>query len=244
VTRQKKKAPLRDAFFFSLRGQDLNLRPLGYEPSELPSCSTPRHKKKLYHGFRVVVATGWVGLPARPGAGEDENMTSPHAEDSRDRESKGRDETPDERADRNWGEVLQELRVLQTGSQILSGFLLALAFQPGFADLSDGQRTFYLVLVVLAALSTILALAPVALHRGVFRQRMKHGVVVYGHVLLILALAAVAALVVGVVAFVFDVVVSTDAALVVGIVLGLLIAGLWIVAPMLMRLRRGENGSV
>ena len=25
-----------------LRGQDLNLRPLGYEPNELPGCSTPR----------------------------------------------------------------------------------------------------------------------------------------------------------------------------------------------------------
>ncbi len=26
-----------------LRGQDLNLRPSGYEPDELPNCSTPRH---------------------------------------------------------------------------------------------------------------------------------------------------------------------------------------------------------
>jgi len=25
-----------------LRGQDLNLRPSGYEPDELPGCSTPR----------------------------------------------------------------------------------------------------------------------------------------------------------------------------------------------------------
>ena len=28
-----------------LRGQDLNLRPSGYEPDELPGCSTPRHQK-------------------------------------------------------------------------------------------------------------------------------------------------------------------------------------------------------
>ncbi len=26
-----------------LRGQDLNLRPSGYEPDELPGCSTPRY---------------------------------------------------------------------------------------------------------------------------------------------------------------------------------------------------------
>src|SRR3954447_1185989 len=114
----------------------------------------------------------------------------------------GGDETPDERADRNWAEVLQELRVLQTGTQILTGFLLALAFQPTFADLSDGQRRFYLILVVLAGLSTIFALAPVALHRVLFQQRLKRRVVAYGHAALVSALVTVAALVVGVVAFV------------------------------------------
>ena len=56
----------------------------------------------------------------------------------------GATRSPAERADRNWSEVLQELRVMQTGTQILTGFLLALAFQPAFADLDDGQRTFYL----------------------------------------------------------------------------------------------------
>ena len=56
-----------------------------------------------------------------------------HADDLAD----GRDETPTERYDRNWIELLQELRVLQTGTQILTGFLLALAFQPAFADLDD-----------------------------------------------------------------------------------------------------------
>ena len=74
----------------------------------------------------------------------------------------GRSETPSERADRNWDDVLQELRVLQTGTQILTGFLLAVAFQPAFGDLTDPQRAFYLVLLVLAALSAIIALAPVA----------------------------------------------------------------------------------
>jgi len=191
----------------------------------------------------VVVATGWVRLPAQPAPGKDEDMSPTRTTGSRNAVRDGRDETPAERADRNWIEVLQELRVLQTGSQILSGFLLALAFQPAFTDLSDSQRTFYLVLVVLAALSTIFALAPVALHRGVFQQRMKRGVVAYGHAALIIALVTVGALVVGVVAFVFDVVVSTDSARIIGGVLGLLIVVLWIVAPLLMRLRRGEDGA-
>jgi hypothetical protein len=41
-----------------LRGKDLNLRPLGYEPNELPDCSTPRHARKyrLRHGSGQAVA--------------------------------------------------------------------------------------------------------------------------------------------------------------------------------------------
>ena len=87
---------------------------------------------------------------------------APGDTDPQDDRVDGRDETPNERADRNWSEVLQELRVMQTGTQILTGFLLALAFQPAFADLSEYERAFYLVLVVLAALSTIIARRPVA----------------------------------------------------------------------------------
>nr|WP_242864674.1 DUF6328 family protein [Microbacterium testaceum] len=53
----------------------------------------------------------------------------------------GRPETPAQRADRNGTDVLQELRVLQTGTQTLTGFLLALAFQPAFADLGRRGRS-------------------------------------------------------------------------------------------------------
>lgn len=157
--------------------------------------------------------------------------------DPQDDRHDGRDETPTQRADRNWGEVLQELRVLQTGTQILTGFLLALAFQQTFADLSDRQRAFYLVLVVLAALATIVALAPVALHRALFQQRMKRDVVAYGHAALVTALATVATLVVGVVAFIFDVVVNTPSAVGVAIVLSVVLVVLWIVLPAIMRVR-------
>lgn len=153
----------------------------------------------------------------------------------------GRDETPTERADRNWIEVLQELRVLQTGTQILTGFLLALAFQPAFADLNDAQRNVYLTLVVMSALSAIIALAPVALHRFLFRQRAKSSVVAYGHAALITALFTVSVLVVGVVAFVFDVVVSDAAAWWALGILSTLILALWIVVPATMRARLGRG---
>lgn len=155
----------------------------------------------------------------------------------------GRGETPAQRADRNWNEVLQELRVLQTGTQILTGFLLALAFQPAFADLTGSQRTVYLGLVVLSALSSIVALSPVALHRVLFQQRAKAAVVRYGHAALITALLTVSLLVVGVVGFVFDVVLGGP---VVWWVLGglaLLIVMLWLALPASIRLRHQANGD-
>ena len=149
----------------------------------------------------------------------------------------GRDESPAERADRNWSEVLQELRVMQTGTQILTGFLLALAFQPAFVDLDGGQQTFYLVLVVLSALTTIVALAPVALHRFLFRPRAKRKVVTYGHAALITSMVTVSVLVVGVVGFVFDIVVDRSAAIVAVIALTFVVLALWVVAPGVMRAR-------
>lgn len=152
----------------------------------------------------------------------------------------GRDESPNERADRQWNEVLQELRVMQTGTQILTGFLLALAFQPAFAELGPGQRIFYLVLVVLAVLSAIIALAPVALHRILFRRREKQVVVAYGHAALVTALVTVALLLVGVVAFVFDVVLGDAASRTAAVVLGLVVAILWVVVPA--ALRTGARG--
>lgn len=153
----------------------------------------------------------------------------------------GRPETPAQRADRNWNEILQELRVLQTGTQILTGFLLALAFQSSFADLSPTQRTFYLVLICLAALSAVVALAPVALHRAVFHLQVKPALVRTGHNCLRGALALVSVLLVGVVVFVFDVVVSLTAALAAGVVLGLIILVLWVVVPV--SVRRRARGS-
>lgn len=161
----------------------------------------------------------------------------------RDDIADGRDETPEERADRNWNEVLQELRVLQTGTQILTGFLLALAFQPAFGDLTDGQRSLYLGLVVLSALSSIIALAPVGMHRALFQQRAKAAVVRYGHVALITALLTVSVLLVGVVGFVFDVVLHDSAFWWAVLPLALLIVVLWLVVPAIIRARLRANGS-
>ena len=88
-----------------------------------------------------------------------------------------RDETLEERDDRNLAELLQELRVAGLGVQVLFGFLLSLPFTNRFSRLSQGQRELYLATLVLAAVATALLLGPVAYHRLVFRQGQKERLV-------------------------------------------------------------------
>ncbi|MFJ8046025.1 DUF6328 family protein [Kitasatospora sp. NPDC096147] len=77
----------------------------------------------------------------------------------------GRDESPQEQADRRWTEMLQEVRVAQTGAQVLFGFLVSVAFTPHFEDLPHFDRTLYVVTVLLGALATGTLIAPVSIHR-------------------------------------------------------------------------------
>ena len=149
----------------------------------------------------------------------------------------GRDETDSERSDRNWSEILQELRVIQTGTQILTGFLLTLAFQPRFAELDAYQELIYLALVIVAVLATVLALSPVALHRTVFRRKAKGDVVRIGNRLLVSTLAAVGLTLTGTSVLIFDVVAGHEAGLIAGAVALALVAAAWIVMPLQIRLR-------
>lgn len=117
----------------------------------------------------------------------------------------GRNETREEQLDRNWAELLQELRVLQTGVQILAGFLLTLPFQQRFGTLDDFQVGLYLINVVIASLTTALILLPVSVHRRLFRQRLKSTLVSSADSIAKWALAGVGMLSVGTAALVFDV---------------------------------------
>jgi hypothetical protein len=144
-------------------------------------------------------------------------------------------ETESERIARNWDEILQELRVTQTGTQILLGFLLTIPFQAAFADLEGGQIAIYLALVVVAAVATVLALAPVALHRALFRRGAKPQLVRAANVLLRLALAAIALALSGTVFLIFDVVIDHPAAVVAGGATLALSVAMWVVLPMFLR---------
>ena len=120
---------------------------------------------------------------------------SPVQADSAEWNHAMRGETELQSVDRHFNELLQELRVAQSGVQILFAFLLGLAFTPRFPDLTGSQQAVYLVTLVLSAVSAALLIGPVGYHRTVFRQRLRPQLVKTGHryavaglVLLLLAL--------------------------------------------------------
>ncbi|MFI7319480.1 DUF6328 family protein [Streptomyces venezuelae] len=90
-----------------------------------------------------------------------------------------RRETESERADRRWAELIQEVRVAQTGVQILFGFLLTVVFTPRFAELNDTDRTIYIVTVILGSTATGALIGPVSFHRIVAGRRIKPHAVVW-----------------------------------------------------------------
>jgi hypothetical protein len=113
-----------------------------------------------------------------------------------------RNETEAQRLDRNWSSLLQELRVAQTGVQLLTGFLLILPFSDRFADLDSVMRTVYLITVGCSIGATILLIAPVSMHRVLFRRHRldklvaaAHKYAIVGSLLLGVALAGVATII-------------------------------------------------
>lgn len=171
---------------------------------------------------------------------DDRPVPSPELDDRRD----GRDETRNERADRNWEELLQELRVMQTGTQILTGFLLAVAFTPRFEDMDEFQRDVYVVLVALAAVATILALAPVALHRALFGRRRKPELVRVAARIVVIDLVAISALTIGVTTLIVDFTVNRTAGLIALVSSVVFVGLLWLVLPRLVRREAERGGSV
>jgi len=137
--------------------------------------------------------------------------------------------------DRNWSELLQELRVAQTGTQILTGFLLTLPFTNVFAKLDGDQKNLYLVVLLGSVVATGLNVAPVAYHRILFRRRKRRWLVAAANVVARAALMMLALECAGVVLLVFDVVVDRAAAEVAAGAVLLFLLLLWGVVPLVER---------
>lgn len=127
---------------------------------------------------------------------------------------------------------------MQTGVQILTGFLLTLPFQSRFADLDDYQRIVYLVLVVTAVVATALIVAPVSVHRALFRKQMKRDIVSLADILTRIALGVLALVMTGATLLVFDVVVGRTEGIIAGACVLVVLAIVWVVLPEVLR-RRG-----
>jgi len=141
-------------------------------------------------------------------------------------------ETQAERDDRNLAELLQELRVAGLGIQVIFGYLLALPFTSKFSALGPGQRTLYIVTLLLAAVATALLVGPVAYHRLVFRRHLKRHLVGAANVMAILGLATVGLTVSAAVLLVVSYVVRGAPAVIIGVFVVCVFAGLWFVYPL------------
>jgi hypothetical protein len=145
------------------------------------------------------------------------------------------DETELERWRRNFAELLQELRVAQTGVQIMFAFLLVLAFTPGFEVDRPFTRTVYLVALLSTAAATALIIGPVAQHRILFRRRQKPALVVWTHRMAMAGLSLVIVSMVSTVLLAADRVLGRAAALAVAAGTGVWFLLLWVVIPWLNR---------
>ncbi|MET9764761.1 DUF6328 family protein [Streptomyces sp. NPDC006372] len=156
-----------------------------------------------------------------------------------------RGETPLQRADRNFVELLQELRVTQTGVQILFAFLLSLAFTSRFGSLDSFQRVVYVVTLLLAVLAAALFTAPAALHRSLFQQGAKARIVQVSSRLATTGLIVLVFAFSGSVLLVVDVTTRRAGGIAAGAATFLVCTGLWGLLPRLVRrsgLRDASDG--
>ncbi|TJZ58998.1 hypothetical protein FCH28_02305 [Streptomyces piniterrae] len=155
--------------------------------------------------------------------------------------SRGRHETPEERADRRWNELLQEVRVTQTGVQILFGFLLTVVFTPVFTTLSHADKIIYVITVLLGAATTGTLIGPVTFHRMVTGRRIKPETVVWASRLTFLGTLLLLATVASVLLLILRV--AMDDTVVPWIVAGAVVwfALCWFVLPIWARHRYGSR---
>jgi len=156
--------------------------------------------------------------------------------------SDGRHESEADRLDRNYGELLQELRVAETGVQILFAFMLSIAFQQRFQTLDDVQRGIYVITLLFCTLSIALLVAPVAFHRLVFRRGLKDELVRITNALALAGTSFLLLAVLSGVLLIFDYVVGRTFAAAATAVLAVLFVSLWVVLP-LSRRRHERNAG-
>jgi len=143
-----------------------------------------------------------------------------------------RDETDTERLDRNLVELLQEVRVVQTGVQVLFAFLLTVPFSARFDAITGFQRATYFAALVGAAAASVLLIAPTAIHRVLFRLGQKQYMVEMSNRLAIGGLVSTAVAMVAVMLLVSDVMFGGGAAFAIGVTSTVGFGVVWAALPL------------
>jgi Family of unknown function (DUF6328) len=164
-------------------------------------------------------------------------MDVDHPQDDQRWDSRERGETEVERLDRNWNSLLQELRVVQTGVQLLTGFLLTLPFQQRFNVLDPSMRNLYLATVGCSVGATVLLVAPVGMHRLLFRRHRLQVLVSAAHRCAYAGLALLGMALTGVTVIVFTAVAGRSPGLIAGAGALTLFTFFWWLLPLLLRTR-------
>jgi uncharacterized protein DUF6328 len=149
----------------------------------------------------------------------------------------GRNETPLERCDRNLAELLQEVRVVQTGVQVLFAFLLTIPFSARFSRVTHFQTGIYFATLLVTAAAAVLLIAPTSWHRILFRRGDKEHLVQVANIFALTGLVCVAFSMVGVILLVSDVLFGSVAMVVAASAAGCACALVWFVLPALRRRR-------
>jgi len=144
-----------------------------------------------------------------------------------------KEETKDERLDRELEELLQELRIALPGVQILFAFLLVVPFNNRFAETDDLQRDVWFAALLLALGAVACFIAPTAYHRIRFREYDKERLVLTANRLAVVGLAFLATALSASAFFVTGFVFSDRIAAVVTAIAAGTIGGLWFALPLL-----------
>ena len=136
-------------------------------------------------------------------------------------------------------ELLQELRIVIPGVQVLFAFLLTVPFAERFTELTALQRYVFFGTLLCTAAATALLIAPSAHHRLLFRQGAREYRIQTGNVLTIVGLAFLVPAMVGVLFVITDLMFGLRAAIVVTALVTLFFVALWFVFPL--RYRGNED---
>ncbi len=144
----------------------------------------------------------------------------------------GRNESEEERVDRNLQELLQELRVALPGVQVLFAFLLIVPFNQRFPDITSFQQTIYFITLLLATGATAFLIAPTVHHRVLFSEQAKEQIVMTANRFAIVGMALLAAAMTGAILLITDIIYESTTVTIVAAAVALLFFVLWYVVPL------------